>query len=115
MLRLLVKLRLPRGTSPDLWGGVCGSLREVLEKPCEAQPMVRMSVGDVDAPDPLPELLCPTRDLVRVLEGQQGVDEDALGRSGDQRTAGWRPGRDFALLQLIGRGVRSHRSDVNVN
>jgi hypothetical protein len=43
---------------------------EVLEKPREAEPVVRVAVGDVDTRDLLAETLCPAADLVCVLEGQ---------------------------------------------
>ena len=72
-------------------------LGEVLEKPREAEPVVRVAVGDVDTRDRLAEALRPGGDLVRVLGGQQGVDEDPLGRTGDQRAAGRRPGGDLTL------------------
>src|SRR4029077_6037809 len=88
---------------------------EVLEKPREAEPVVRVAVSDVDTRDRLAEGLRPGGDLVRVLEGQQGVDEDPVGRTGDQRAAGRRPGGDLTLPELIGTGVRPHRGDVDVN
>jgi len=42
----------------------------VLEKPREAEPVVRVAVGDVDTRDLLAEALCPASDLVCILEGQ---------------------------------------------
>jgi len=42
----------------------------MLEKAREAEPVVRVAVGDVDTRDLLAEALRPGGDLVRVLEGQ---------------------------------------------
>src|SRR5438105_13824861 len=77
--------------------------------------MVRVAMGDVDTRDLLAEALRPGGDLVRVLEGQKGVDEDPFGRPGDQRAAGRRPGRDFTLPELTWTGVWPHRGDVDVD
>src|SRR5207253_6316309 len=115
ILALLVELHLPSSASYNLRSRVPASLGEVLEKAREAEPMVRVAMGDVDTRDLLAEALRPGGDLVRVLEGQKGVDEDPFGRPGDQRAAGRRPGRDFTLPELIGIGVRPHRGDVDVN
>ena len=87
----------------------------MLEKAREAEPVVRVAMGDVDTRDLLAEALRPGGDLVRVLEGQQGVDEDPFGRPGDQRAAGRRPSGDFTLAELIGTDVRPHRGDVDIN
>src|SRR5713101_5934979 len=111
----LVELRLPSSASCYLRSRAPTSLGEVPEKAREAEPVVRVAVGDVDTRDLLAEALCPGGDLVRVLEGQQGVDEDPFGRAGDKRAAGRRPGRYFTLAEPIGTVVRPHRGDVDVN
>src|SRR5437870_1232652 len=115
ILARLVELRLPSSPSCNLRSRVPTSLGEVLEKAREAEPVVRVAMGDVNTRDLLAEVLRPGGDLVRVLEGQQGVDENPFGRPGDQRAAGRRPGRDFTLAELIGTDVRPHRGDVDVN
>ena len=76
VLARLVELRLPGGATRNLRSRIPARLGEVLEKSREAKPVVRVAVGDVDTRDLLAEALRPGGDLVRVLEGQQGVDED---------------------------------------
>jgi hypothetical protein len=65
-----VELRLPNGASCNLRSRVPTSLGEVLEKAREAEPVVRVAMGDVDTRDLLAEALRSGGDPVRVVEGQ---------------------------------------------
>src|SRR2546427_3041944 len=70
ILARLVELRLPSGATCNLWSRVPASLGEMLEKTREAEPVVRVAMGDVDTRDLLAEALRPGGDLVRILEGE---------------------------------------------
>src|SRR6266849_2404851 len=70
ILARLVELRLPSGAPYYLRSRVPANLWEVLEKAREAEPMVRVTMGDVDTRDLFTEVLRPGGDLVGVLERQ---------------------------------------------
>ena len=75
---------LERGAPDDLGGGDAAGLGEVLLEAGQADPVVLVAVGDVDAGDALAEAAHPLGECVDLVEGDERVDEDALLGARDQ-------------------------------
>ncbi len=59
-------------------------LRERAEDRVQAEEVVTVAVGDVDRGETLSGRLDPFYDLLRVLDGEGGVDQDRVALAGDQ-------------------------------
>ena len=65
-------------------GGDAAGFGEVLLEAGQADPVVLVAVGDVDAGDALAEAAHPFGERVDLVEGDERVDEDALLGARDQ-------------------------------
>src|SRR6202035_1083480 len=111
---LSVAVRFERRPSGHFPGREPAGVRKVIDQSRQAEPVVGVSVCDVDAGNALLETFGPLCQGVSLIVGQQSVYKDRLSFSRDQRAAHRRPGWLIAGSLRFVACVRPSRRDEDV-